>query len=45
MKLAEELLAGEDLKEELACRLFGDLAYKSEELEEALAECGILLVT
>ena len=45
MKLAEELLAGEDLKEELARRLFGDLAYKSEELEEALAECDILLVT
>jgi hypothetical protein len=45
VKLAEELLAGADLKEDLARRLFGDLAYKSEELEDALAECGILLVT
>jgi hypothetical protein len=46
VKLAEELLAGADfLKEDLARRLFGDLAYKSEELEDALAESGILLVT
>lgn len=45
VKLAEELLAGANLKEDLACRLFGYLAYKSEELEKALAESGILLVT
>ncbi len=45
VKLAEELLTGADLKEDLARRLFGDLAYKSEELEDALAESGILLVT
>jgi hypothetical protein len=29
----------------LARRFFGDLAYRSEALEEALAESGILLVT
>jgi Transposase DDE domain len=45
VKLTEELLAGADLKEDLARRLLGDLAYKSEELEDALAESGILLVT
>jgi hypothetical protein len=46
VKVTEELLAGADLKKDLsACRLFGDLAYKSEELEKALAESGILLVT
>jgi Transposase DDE domain len=46
VKLTEELLAEAHLKEDLsACRLFGDLAYKSEELEDALAESGILLVT
>ena len=33
------------MKEEFARRLFGDLAYKSEELEDALVETGILLVT
>jgi Transposase DDE domain len=43
VKLTEELLAGADLKEDLARRLLGDLAYKSEELEDALAESGILL--
>ncbi len=46
--LTEELLAevsflGEE--EEVARRLFGDLAYQSEHLEEELAESGILLVT
>ncbi len=45
VKLTEELLAGAGLKEDLARRLFGDLAYESEELEETLAESGILLVT
>jgi len=48
VRLTEELLAeaehllGEDL---LARRLLGDLAYRSEELEEALADSGILVVT
>jgi hypothetical protein len=45
VKLTDELLAGAGLKEDLARRLFGDLAYESEELEETLAESGILLVT
>src|SRR5919206_2682079 len=44
--LTEELLAEAGLGEEgPARRLFGDLAYRSEALEEALAEAGILLVT
>ena len=33
------------MNEDLARRLFGDLAYRSEELEDALAGCGVLLVT
>jgi hypothetical protein len=49
VKLTEELLAeaggllgrGEDV----ARRVFGDLAYRSEALEEALGEAGIVLVT
>ena len=45
MRLTEELLAGASLKKDLARRLFGDLAYRSEALGEALAESGILLVT
>ena len=45
VKLTEELLAGAYLKGDLARRLFGDLAYESGELEDALAESGILLVT
>jgi hypothetical protein len=45
VRLTEELLAGARLKKDLARRLFGDLAYRSEALEEALAESGILLVT
>ncbi|MDQ3303504.1 MAG: transposase [Actinomycetota bacterium] len=46
VRLTEELLAGARLDEGLlARRLFGDLAYRSEALEEALAESGILLVT
>jgi len=46
VRLAEELLAGARLDEgSLARRLLGDLAYRSEALEEALAESGILLVT
>jgi hypothetical protein len=46
VKLTEELLVEAGLGEEgLARKLFGDLAYRSEALEEALAESGILLVT
>jgi hypothetical protein len=46
VKLAEELLEAADLGEDLVVRrLFGDLAYRSEELEDTLAGCGILLVS
>jgi len=49
VKLTEELLAEAGLGEAVARRLLGDLAYRSESLEEALeealADCGILLVT
>jgi hypothetical protein len=47
VRLTEELLASAGLLggEGLARRLFGDLAYRSEALEEALAETGILLMT
>ena len=46
IRLTEELLAEADLGEDhLVRRLFGDLAYRSEALEEALADSGILLVT
>jgi hypothetical protein len=38
-------LAEAGLGEDLARRLLGDLAYRSQELEEDLAELGILLVT
>jgi hypothetical protein len=43
--LTEELLAEANLEDGLARRLLGDLAYRSEQLEEDLVECGILLVT
>jgi hypothetical protein len=43
--LTEELLAEANLEDSLARRLLGDLAYQSGQLEENLAECGILLVT
>lgn len=43
--LTEELLAEAKLGEEVARRVLGDLAYRSEELREALAEVGILLAT
>jgi hypothetical protein len=33
------------LGEDIVRRLFGDLAYRSEALEKALAETGVLLVT
>ena len=43
--LTEELLVEADLGEEIARELFADLAYRSEQLEDDLAECGIRLVT
>ena len=43
--LTEELLAEANLEDGLARRLLADLAYRSGQLEEDLAECGILLVT
>ena len=43
--LTEELLAEARLGDGLARKLFGDLAYRSGELKEALIECDILLVT
>ena len=45
VSLAEELIAEAALGEGVARRLFGDLAYHSEDLREALVEVGILLVT
>ena len=43
--LTEELLAEADLGGEVARKLLGDLAYRSQELGEELAESGIVLVT
>lgn len=46
VSLTEELLAEANLGDDLlARRLLGDLAYRSEALSHALAECGISLVT
>ena len=45
VRLTEELLAEANLRDDLARRLLGDLAYRSEALGRALAECGISLVT
>ena len=45
LSLTEELIAEADLGEEVARRLLGDLAYRSAELEEELAELGIVVVT
>jgi hypothetical protein len=45
VRLTEELLAEANLGDDLARRLLGDLAYRSEALGHALAECGISLVT
>ena len=46
VRLTEELLGEVKLTDELlARRLLGDLAYRSEALSHALAECGISLVT
>ena len=43
LSLIEELLDEAGLGEEVARRLLGDLAYRSRELEEKLAESGIAL--
>jgi hypothetical protein len=45
VRLTEELISEANLGDDLARRLFGDLAYRSEALGHALAECGISLVT
>ena len=45
IRLVGELLGEARLGEDLARRLLGDLAYRSEELEDELAEVGIALVT
>ena len=45
VSLTEELIAEAALEEGVARRLLGDLAYRSEELREALAEMDILLAT
>jgi hypothetical protein len=45
VSLTEELLAKAALGEGVARRLLGDLAYRSEELRETLAEMGIVLAT
>jgi Transposase DDE domain len=45
VSLIEELLAEAALGEEVARKLLGDLAYRSEDLREALAEVGIVLTT
>src|ERR671920_2294577 len=45
VSLAEELIAEAALGEGVARKLLGDLAYRSKELREALAEVGILLST
>jgi hypothetical protein len=45
LSLIEELLAEAKLGEEVARKLLGDLAYQSQELEEELAEAGIVLVS
>jgi DDE family transposase len=43
--LTKELLAAASLGEDFARRLLGDLAYRSEALEETLADSSILLLT
>ena len=45
ISLSEELIAEAALGDEVARKLLGDLAYRSEDLREALAEVGILLAT
>ena len=45
ISLTEELLNEAALGDEVARKLLGDLAYRSEDLREALEEVGILLAT
>jgi hypothetical protein len=45
VSLTEELVAEAALGDEVARKLLGDLAYRSEDLRDALAEVGILLAT
>jgi hypothetical protein len=45
LSLIEELLDEADLGKEIARKLLGDLAYRSRELEEELAESGIVLLS
>ena len=45
LSLTEELCAQAKLGEEVARKLLGDLAYRSAQLEDELAELGILLLT
>jgi Transposase DDE domain len=45
LSLTEELLAEANLGGEVARKLLGELAYRSQELEEELAESGIVLVS
>jgi hypothetical protein len=45
ISLTEELLAEAALGEGVARRLLGDMAYRSEDLRQTLAEVGILLAT
>jgi Transposase DDE domain len=45
VRLTGELIDGANLGDGVARKLLGDLAYRSEALEETLAEAGVLLVT
>ena len=45
VRLTGELIDGANLGDAVARKLLGDLAYRSEALEETLAEAGVLLVT
>jgi Transposase DDE domain len=45
VRLTGELIDGANLGDAVARKLLGDLAYRSEALEETLAETGVLLVT
>ena len=45
VRVTRELLEEANLGEDVARRLFGDLAYRSEALEKALTGTGVLLVT
>ena len=44
VRLTKELLEGANLGQDIARKLFGDLAYRSEALEKDLAGTGVLLV-